>query len=77
MSKWVGWEQAIEQGVREAYAISMLAYASERVGLKCQFSDHVKILFAAYCALDLDIPVNMDKVMKTNWLGESRVINYY
>lgn len=53
-----------------------LAYAGKRVVLKCQFSSHVEILLAVYCALDQDIPVNRDKVAKTNLLGESRVINY-
>lgn len=38
---------------------------------KCQFSDHVEILFSVDCELDQDMPVRRDKVSKTNpWVRE-------
>ena len=42
--------------------------------LKCQLSDHVEILLASYCESNWDIPVSRGKAVKTNPLGESRVI---
>lgn len=63
--------------VQEGRGKPMLAYAGKRVVLKCQFSSHVEILLAAYCASDQDSPVNRDKVAKPNPLGESRVINHH
>lgn len=36
----------------------------------------MEILLASYCELDWDVPVSRNKAMKTNLLGENRVINY-